>query len=231
MEAFQHFIYNNQLTMKAHNFRFKETEIGVFNRNADQVAQMVEPNCRIMGLTQGQFSLIDLIHAILKKIGSSDIICTTWSAGIKDAYQVRWMIDTDLIKSFQIITDHSYATRQKTYAASLADLFGEENIRTSEIHAKFTLIKNEKYNIVIRTSMNLNANKTCENFELDDDKSVYDFYMNFINHTFANMPIGFVKSNKTVSECVNEFFQRTKLDKSKENSEKSTDDWSNAFQF
>ena len=146
--------------MKAHNFRFKKTEIGVFNHNADQVSEMIEPNCRIMGLTQGQFSLIDLIHSILRKIGPSDIICTTWSAGIKDAHQVKWMVDTDLINSFKIITDHSYATRQKIYAASLEDLFGRDNIRTSEIHAKFTLIKNDSWNIVIRTSMNLNANKT-----------------------------------------------------------------------
>jgi hypothetical protein len=205
--------------MKAHNFRFKKTEIGVFNHNADQVSEMIEPNCRIMGLTQGQFSLIDLIHSILKKIGPSDIICTTWSAGIKDAHQVKWMVDTDLINSFKIITDHSYATRQKIYAASLADLFGAENIRTSEIHAKFTLIQNEKYNIVIRTSMNLNANKTCENFEIDDDKAVYDFYNNFINNTFANMEIGFVESSSKVNDCVAKFFAKN---------EKKVDGWENA---
>jgi hypothetical protein len=194
--------------MKAKNFRFKQSEIGVFNSNAEQVAALVEPNCRIMGLTQGQFSLIDLIHAILQKVGASDVIVTTWSAGIKDAHQVRWMIDTDLINSFQIITDHSYATRQKSYAASLEDLFGRENIRTSEIHAKFTLIKNDNFNIVIRTSMNLNSNKTCENFEIDDDKAVYEFYSNFIDHTFSQMGLGFVSSSSKVNECVSKFFEK-----------------------
>lgn len=194
--------------MRAKNFRFKQSEIGVFNADADQIGKMIEPNCRIMGLTQGKFSLIDMIHAILQKIGPSDVIVTTWSAGIKDAHQVRWMVDTNLIRSFQIITDHSYATRQKVYAASLDELFGRHNIRTSEIHAKFTLIQNENYKIVIRTSMNLNANKTCENFEIDDSQEVYDFYNNFINHTFANMQIGFVESSSKVNECVTQFFEK-----------------------
>jgi len=217
--------------MKAHNFRFKDSEIGIFNKSASQIIDHIEPNCRVMGLTQGDFSLIDLIHEILKKIGKSDVICTTWSAGIKDAHQVRWMIDSDLINSFKIITDHSYATRQKKYAAALDDLFGKENIRTSEIHAKFTLIKNENWNIVIRTSMNLNANKTCENFEIDDSKQVYDFYMGFINHTFSNMPIGFVESSKTVSECVDTFFKKNPVENTSIKKVNSSDDWSNAFKF
>jgi hypothetical protein len=217
--------------MKANNFRFKESEIGIFNQSASKIIKYIEPNCRIMGLTQGDFSLIDLIHEILKKIGSSDVICTTWSAGIKDAHQVKWMVDSDLINSFKIITDHSYATRQKKYAAALDELFGKENIRTSEIHAKFTLIKNNNWNIVIRTSMNLNANKTCENFEIDDSKQVYDFYMDFINHTFSNMPIGFIESSKTVSECVDLFFKKNFTDKTTPKKAVNHDDWSNAFKF
>jgi hypothetical protein len=126
------------------------------------------------------------------------------------------MVDTDLINSFKIITDHSYATRQKIYAASLEDLFGRDNIRTSEIHAKFTLIKNDSWNIVIRTSMNLNANKTCENFEIDDSKEVYDFYNNFIDYTFLNMEIGFVESSSKVNDCVSKFFAKN---------EKKVDGW------
>jgi hypothetical protein len=214
-----------------HKFRFKKSEIGVFNSNADEVAQLIEKDCRLIGLTQGNFSLIDLIFSILKKIGKSDIICTTWSAGIKDAHQVKWMVDTNLINSFKIITDHSYATRQKTYASSLDELFGKENIRTSEIHAKFTLISNEHYKIVIRTSMNLNANKTCENFEIDDSQEIFDFYTKFIQHTFNGMPDGFTQSSKTVNECVSDYFAKNKsnnLDTKKDN---DFDSWSNAFQF
>jgi hypothetical protein len=188
-------------------YRFKKAELGVFNTtNSDSAISGFKKDCRLLGLTRGQFSLIDLIRSVLKKTGKAHVITTTWSAGIKDVHQVDWLKTNDLIYSFKLITDHSYATRQKKYAMSIVDLFGAENIRTSEIHAKFTLIHNENYNVCIRTSMNLNANKTCENFEIDEDKDVFDFYMNFIEHTFGDMPNGFTTSSFKVNKSLDKFF-------------------------
>ena len=189
------------------SYRFKKAEIGVFNTtNSDKAVLNLKEGCRIMGLTRGEFSLIDLIHSVLKKTGPANVICVTWSAGIKDIHQVEWMLKSELIRDFKICTDHSYVTRQAKYAASIQDIFGVENIRTSEIHAKFTLIHNEDWNICIRTSMNLNANKTCENFELDDDKEIFDFYMNFVEHAFGDMPKGNNKSSKIVNDSLDRYF-------------------------
>lgn len=189
------------------SYRFKKTEIGVFNTtNSDKAVLNLKQGCRIMGLTRGEFSLIDLIHSVLKKTGPANVVCVTWSAGIKDIHQVEWMLKSELIRDFKICTDHSYVTRQAKYAASIQDIFGVENIRTSEIHAKFTLIHNENWSICIRTSMNLNANKTCENFELDDDKEIFDFYMNFVEHAFGDMPKGFNKSSKIVNDSLDRYF-------------------------
>lgn len=188
------------------SFRFKEAELGKFNDNAKEVVKLIEPNFRLLGLTNGQFSLIDLIKATLEKVGKSDVVCVTWSAGIKDANQVSWMKNSDMLNSFTLITDHSYVNRQKAYSVALDDLFGSENIRTSEIHAKFTLIKNENWNIVIRTSMNLNANKTCESFEIDDSKEIYDFYYSFVEHLMKNQPQGMVADTTAAAKNMNSFF-------------------------
>ena len=80
--------------MKAHNFRFKKAELGVFeSSNANLALKDFDKNCRIMGLTRGKFSLIDLIHAVLKKTGAANVICVTWSAGIKDVHNVKWMLE------------------------------------------------------------------------------------------------------------------------------------------
>lgn len=188
------------------SFRFKKADIGKFSDSANEVVKLLKPECRIMGLTDGKFSLIDLIHAILQKTGPADVIVTTWSAGIKDANQIAWMRDTKLLKSFTIITDHSYVNRQKRYAVELESLFGKQNIRTSEVHAKFTLISNENYKICIRTSMNLNANKTCESFEIDENQEIYDFYKSFIIHTFDTMPEGMQDDSMLAQNSVNSFF-------------------------
>jgi hypothetical protein len=188
-------------------FRFKQAELGIFKTaEVKPVTDLIENGSRIIGLTMGEFSLIDLIHGILKKIGGGHAVCATWSAGIKDANQVNWMIGTDLIKSFTLLTDHSYKTRQNKYAISIEELFGKENIRTSEIHAKFTLIYNDAYKITITTSMNLNANKTCETFEIETDPEVFRFYMNFIEHTIETMPEGFTPDSDLANKSLNKFF-------------------------
>lgn len=187
-------------------FRFKAADLDKFSKGADEIAALLKQGCRIMGLTRGQFSLIDLIYVILRKIGRAEVICVTWSAGIKDANQVKWMSQNKLIENFVIITDHSYSTRQKKYAIALVDLFGQENIRASEIHAKFTLIKNDAWSIVITTSMNLNANKTCESFEINDDAQIYAFYREFVDHIIGEMPEGFTSRSDKVNDCLDRYF-------------------------
>ena len=189
-------------------FNFKTADLGVFKDSAIGVASMLQKDCRVMGLTDGAFSLIDLIHAILNKIGKSDVIVTTWSAGIKDANQVAWMKNSGLINSFLLVTDHSYVNRQKRYAVELDSLFGTENIRTGEVHAKFTLISNDDWKICIRTSMNLNANKTCESFELDDNEEIYNFYKKFVDHTFDNQLPGMQQSPSAASKNNDLFFKK-----------------------
>jgi hypothetical protein len=59
-------------------YRFKKADLGVFNtKSASEALKGFSNNCRILGLTRGEFSMIDLIKAVLDKIGSSHVICTT----------------------------------------------------------------------------------------------------------------------------------------------------------
>jgi hypothetical protein len=176
-------------------------------------------------MTMGEFSLIDLIHSCLKKTGRSNVYVATWSAGIKDVHQCKWMIETDLINDFKLLTDHSYSTRQRKYAASIEDLFGKENIRTSEIHAKFVVIKNQDWKLTIVSSMNLNANRTCETFSIYEDEKVCDFYMGFINHHFEVMSDGFEPRSSEVSKAVKSWFLKNENDV-KNDTAKPTKHWS-----
>ena len=197
------------------NFRFKTSELGYFKeKDAGQAVQNFDKNCRILGLTNGRFSLIDLIHSVLSKTGKANVVIATWSAGIKDVHQVKWMIDSNLINDFKILTDHSYKTRQQKYAASIEEIFGLENIRTSEMHAKFVLIYNDPYKVAIRSSMNLNANKTCELFEIDEGNDIFTFLQNYVEFTFDNMQLGFIESSAKVNQCVKAFFENYGEEKS-----------------
>lgn len=182
------------------------------NDNAKIAVDGLKKGYRALGLTQGQFSLIDLIHETLIKIGGGKVILSTWSAGIKDVNNVKWMCDTNLIDTFLLIVDHSYATRQKNYVLQIGELFPKENIRTSEIHAKFVLIWNNEYKISIRTSMNLNANKTCETYEIEEGQEAFDFYHNFAISIAKEMPSGFIADSAVVNRAQDRVFNAVKKD-------------------
>jgi hypothetical protein len=205
------------------NFRFKQAEIGVFNtKSSDKAVAGFTKGCHIIGLTMGEFSLIDMIRSVLEKTGPAQLYIATWSAGIKDAHQVKWMADTNLVTGIRLLTDHSYVNRQSKYAASISELFGVENIRTSEMHAKFVIIQNEHYSVTILSSMNLNANKTCETFTIYENEEIADFYLKFINTHFDNMKDGFERSGAVVNKCVTEFFRNN----STEVAEQQSKHWS-----
>lgn len=183
---------NNTENIKDIKYHFKETDIGIFNTgNIDNITAALYPKCQIYGFTDGKFSLIDVIYAVLKKIGNADIVICTWSAGIKDSHNIKWMLDTNIINTLKIITDMSFPSRKKNYSIAIDELFGTENIRMARVHAKFVLLKNEIWNIVINTSMNLNANKTVENFQIIDDIVLYNFMSKYCDVHFENQKPGF----------------------------------------
>lgn len=178
---------------------------------ATDVARDIKKGCRIIGLTRGQFSLVDLIYSTLTHItGAANVIVVTWSAGIKDVRTVEWMRTTSLIKSLMLITDYSYITRQEKYTIEVEKLFGKENIRTTDIHAKFVLIYNDEWHIAITTSMNLNANKTCEHYEIDEGEGIFNFFEKFVIEVCGAMPNGFTESSVFVNRRLDAIFNNLK---------------------
>jgi hypothetical protein len=87
----------------------------------------------------------------------------------------------------------------------------------ARVHAKFVLMQNNNWNIVVNTSMNLNANKTIENFQVIDDKELFDFMMSYTNVHFDNQRPGFDVAFNEVQKSYKLFFN--------ENLESQTEWW------
>ena len=49
---------------------------------------------------------------------------------------------------------------------------------------KFAIIRNERWNLAIRTSMNLNPNPRLENFEISDDAELAGFFSRIVENVF-----------------------------------------------
>lgn len=143
----------------------------------------------VCGLTYGQFSLLDLVDAALEITGPADVVICTWSAGFYDVEAAERFRDSGRLRSIRFIMDSSGKRGQAT-VGDVAEIFGADCIRATRTHAKFVLITNEEWKVLITSSMNLNLNPRCEQFEMTDDKERHGMFMEFVNTVFEELPGG-----------------------------------------
>ena len=149
----------------------------------------------IIGLTYGQFSLLDLIDAALDITGPADIAISTWSAGFYDVEAAERFRDSGRLRAIRFVMDSS-AKRGQATVGDIGEMFGPENIRATRTHAKFVLITNTDWNITITSSMNLNLNPRCEQFEMTDDADRCGMFLDFVDELFNELPEGDTQDRK-----------------------------------
>lgn len=154
---------------------------------AARVAALLRPGVWLCGLTKGQFSLLDLVREVLTVTGPADVTISTWSTGIKDMESARWLIDNGDMRSLRLLTDRSFPARQPRYAARLTQLFGPSAIIVSRVHAKIAVIRNERWAVAIRSSMNLNHNPRFEQFDVNESRAACDFLGAWVDELQAAM--------------------------------------------
>lgn len=150
----------------------------------------LEPGCRLIGLTKGQFSLIQLLQAVLEQTGPADVTISTWSTGIRDVDSVAWLRSTELIRRCRLLLDYSFPHMRagRNNATAVLQAFRVDEVRVARNHAKFVLVQNEFWNIAIRSSMNLNRNARLEQFDLDDSREICNFIGSVVDEVFEQMP-------------------------------------------
>lgn len=145
---------------------------------------MLAPNCELYGLTKGQFSLLDLVIAVLTQTGPAHVTVSTWTAAqaaIDESYK---LLTENAVLSLRWLVDFSFLRRQPKYCELLVRRFGRDVIRVTKNHAKFIIVRNKRWNVAIRTSMNLNHNPRLENFEISDDPALCDFLESVVDEIF-----------------------------------------------
>ena len=139
-------------------------------------------------LTYGQFSLIDLLVAILDQTGPADVTISTWTAADAHLERAADLLESAQVRSMRWIVDRSFENRQPDYCHHMRRLFGDDCIRTTRSHAKFLVIRNDEWSVVVRTSMNLNENPRLENAEVSEDPAFAAFFERIADEIFAENP-------------------------------------------
>ena len=179
----------------------------VRGENARQTIGDLSPGCEIYGFTKGQFSLIEILEHCIMEAGPCNVTICTWSAASGDIQAANRLLMNKDIKNLRFIIDYSFQARKPKFCQELIDTFGHDCIRVTSIHAKFATIKSDKYDLTIRTSMNLNYNPRFENFEISDDPGLLNFMEQIVAEIwdtqdmaegFTNRPSDNVRQFKTM---------------------------------
>jgi hypothetical protein len=171
---------------------------------ASEAIGKIEKGTDTFILTYGQFSLIDSLIAILDQTGPAHVVISTWTAAHAHLDRSEELLRSADILSFRMIVDRSFKSRQPAYYSHMIDLFGEDSVRAIRTHAKFMTIRNDAFDIVVRTSMNLNENPRLENIEVSENKEFCEFFEQIANDIFSEVKPGENKSDLPGLENVKE---------------------------
>lgn len=136
---------------------------------AEAVAELERDGMELFGLTKGQFSLTDMIEAILAKTGPAELSISTWTAANGDVSRMLELLSSGAISSCRWLVDLTFMRRCPQLAAEIRAKFGPDAIRVTKTHAKFCTIVNKEWQIALRSSMNLNQNPRLESFQVGHD--------------------------------------------------------------
>ena len=168
---------------------------------ARDIVGQIEPGYRLVGVTKGQFSLLDLCEALIEQCDGPDVTITTWTPGAAEMERVLWLLTTARIRTFRLLVDRSFPGRHPQYVARVTEICGAESIRMTRTHAKFALIDGGGYKLTIRTSMNFNSNPRLEQFDIDDDPEIFALFDGILTAIQASAPSGLSATPREVESA------------------------------
>jgi len=184
---------NNIVVKRTTREKNREIRHAMYSENAKLALGTISKGCEIYGLCKGQFSIINIIREVLRQVGKSDVIISTWTAAGYDIKKTFKLKEDGYINKISFILDRSAKTKVGGDNFKVFEEYFKNEIFITNCHAKFILIKNDDWNICIRTSMNLNENKRLENFEISDCKVLYNYM-----HSIASDIISEEYNNKSL---------------------------------
>jgi hypothetical protein len=116
-----------------------------------------------------------------------------------------WLVSNDSgIRSFTFLVDASFPTNERLYAERLVALFGQSCMVLSKVHMKVAMVRNENWDILINSSMNLNRNPRWEAFTLHHSPDFCAAYQAIVEELRARTGSGFEVDSRKVDAVFRE---------------------------
>jgi hypothetical protein len=154
-------------------------------RNAKEAVGDIIKGYSLFGLTRGQFSMIDIITAVLDSVCECSLSLWTWCIADYEVKCFDRMISDGRVKSALLVIDSAARQKNMPQIVSWIEKYGPESVRFVVNHAKIATVETDSFKILIRGSMNLNFNPRFEQFDIDEGHPGFDL----IRRTEQELPI------------------------------------------
>lgn len=141
----------------------------------------LRPGLSVFGVTRGQFSMIDILFALIDQMESPRVSVWTWAIAEYEVDAVMALLERRDIAEARLVMDYS-GLHRKTDRIPTRELLrrwrarhGEASIRVVKNHAKIATLQDARFSVVVRGSMNLNMNPRFEQFDVDESPKMYGF--------------------------------------------------------
>lgn len=157
---------------------------------AGDVIGEVKPNQCIHGITDGHFSMVDIIEHLVYETKATRMLLSVWTASSIDIRRIKTLWDKSDLETIKMLVDRSFGTREPAYCDVLRATIGIENVRAWNCHAKFAVLRGGETDALLNCSMNLSQAKRIENFNIETTPELVESYEDMVEQMFRIQPEG-----------------------------------------
>ena len=130
----------------------------------------------LFAITRGQWSMIDAVLHCLEQTGPAAISLWTWTGAEYDFQCLNRLRAERAVISGRLVVDAGGRSKHPHLIADWKLNFGADSVRYVKNHAKIVTISSGdgRFRLLLRGSMNLNANPRFEQFDLSDGGPAFD---------------------------------------------------------
>jgi hypothetical protein len=158
--------------------------VSASNRVHDVLA-MVQPGCCIHWVSDGEWSVHDLLLGLLQETGPADVYISSYAFSEYPARLIADLKDRKIIRSLYCLID-SRIDKRSASALNLVRNCADQ-LKLVNTHAKVTVIENSQFVFCIIGSANYTTNKRYEAGMVIGDAVVSSFHKKWISDELARV--------------------------------------------
>ena len=154
----------------------------------ESVMAQVEPDSTLIGMTGGQWSVVDVVCSLAALQKWDRLTILSWRVSRIDLREALNEVRAGRIGSLQMVLDKGGMPVDPVEFQACLDVLGKsgrEQVRVIRNHVKGFLMESDAGHVLYLTSANFNRNPRNENFELRWGGPLPDAYLDLIERVFA----------------------------------------------